>query len=355
MQQPGSVKSFVAGRLGRLILALLAGATLIGSFVYLGALISIPTFLFFGLAIPIYLGWKRPRDLAILGLAVLLVAAPVASVWEADLIRQPSPAASSDTGLPYGSGGAVLQGATVSPFAGADGGAYNFSVVVHPEYVPGNTSGLLWVELFVTTCPGATGNSSPTCPGGYPFYTQNETLAANLTQPFTASFTQTLSGGNLWWFQFATVYRNLTTGNYTWIFLDPANGYGAVQGPVSGDFYSTIGLVIPGLYVAMLLYPGSVFFIALLIYVLFKRREAARKASIPGPAPGGPGTAEGPAGTGPATQERPAATGADEQRCPNCEAVVYANETSCWKCGKSLRPAGEEPLAGGAHGGSGAS
>ncbi|HYK93625.1 MAG TPA: hypothetical protein VEY07_06250, partial [Thermoplasmata archaeon] len=300
MEQRGSVKSFVARPLGRILLTAIATATLIGSFLYLGPLLAIPTLLFFGLAIPIYLGWKRPRQLALVGLAALLIAAPVGSLWEANLIRQPSPLANSDSALPYGNGGSILQGATVTPFAGGGGDSFNFSVTVHPEFTPKNTSGLLWIEVFVTTCPGATGNSSPNCPSGYPFYSANRTLPANLTSPVSESFQQTLSGANLWWFQFATAYRANGTTNLTWIFLDPGNGYGAVQGPVSGDYYSTVGLIIPNFYVVMFLYPGSVFFIALLIYYLFKRREAARKASAGGGAaaptgPSGPVTASAPA------------------------------------------------------------
>ncbi len=348
VQQGTPAKTFVSRPLGRIILAVVATATLVGSFLYLGPLIAIPTLLFFGLAIPIYLGWKRPRQLAIMGLAVLLVAAPLGSLWEAQIIRAPSPTANSDPALPWGNGGSVLQGASVSPFAGDAGGGYNFSVAVHPEFVPANTSGLLWVVLFVTTCPGATGNSSPSCSSGYPFYTQNESLAPNLTAPFTASFVQTLPGANLWWFQFATAYRSGPSHNVTWIFLDPANGYGAVQGPVSGDYFSTVGLIVPNFYLVMFLYPGVVFFIALLVYYVFKRREAARKARA-GAAPEGPIPPPGGEPAPPGATTAPARATAEERRCPNCQAVVYPNETSCWKCGASLTaPAAETaPLPGG--------
>lgn len=357
MQQGNSVKNLVAKPVGRLLIAGLATATLVGSFLFLSPIISIPTFLFFGLAIPIYLGWKRPRQLAIMGLAVLLVAAPVGSLWEADLIRQPSPTAASDTYLPYGNGGAVLQNAQVHPFTGSGGGTYNFSVEVFPQYVPANTSGLLWVELFVTTCVGATGNSSPYCPSPYPFYSPNATLPSNLSAPFTVYFNQVLPGQNIWWFQFATAYRSGPDQNITWIFLDPGNGYGAVEGPVSGDYTSTVEAVIPSLYQDMFFYPGAVFFIALLIYYVFKRREAARQGgggtAGPGPtAAGGPTGPTGPSSTAPAPPGSApvgaAPAGAPEQHCPNCNAVVYANETSCWKCGTALtRPSSDAPLAGG--------
>lgn len=357
MQQGNSVKSFGAKPVGRLLLAALATGTLIGSFLELSPFIAIPTFLFFGLAVPIYLGWKRPRQLAIMGLAVLLVAAPIAAVGYTSEIRQPSPVASSDTYAPYGSGGAVLQNAQVHPFDGAGGGTYNFSVEVFPQYVPANTSGLLWVELFVTTCAGATGNTSPYCPSPYPFYSPNATLPTAPVTPFTVYFNQVLPGQNVWWFQFATAYRSGANGTLTWIFLDPGNGYGAVEGPVSGDYVSTWEIVLPTIYQDMFFYPGAIFYLGLLIYYLFKRREAARQGGASGPSPPGapaptPAPASGGGGAGP-----PGAPPTPELRCPNCQAVVYPNETSCWKCGTALPKAGasspsasDAPLAGGKSG-----
>lgn len=358
MQQGNSVKSFGAKPVGRLLLAGIATGTLVGSFLELSPFIAIPTFLFFGLAVPIYLGWKRPRQLAIMGLAVLLVAAPIASAAYADTIRQPSPTASSDNYSPYGSGGSVLQNAQVHPFTGAGGGTYNFSVEVFPQYVPANTSGLLWIELFVTTCIGATGNNSPYCPSPYPFYAPNATLPANLSGPFTVFFNQVLPGQNIWWFQFATAYRSGPQQNITWIFLDPSNGYGAVEGPVSGNYVSTVELVIPGIYQDMFFYPGAIFFLGLLIYFVFKRREAARQGGGGGAGPAPPPSTPAPGGATPPTAPGPASAapappGGSELRCPNCKAVVYANETSCWKCGTSLTKSGgsvassDAPLSGG--------
>lgn len=357
MQQGNSVKSFGAKPVGRIVLAGLATATLVGSFLELGPLLAIVTLLFFGLAVPIYLGWKRPRELAIMGLAVLLVAGPIAGAFYAQEIRQPSPLASSDNYAPYGSGGPVLQNAQVHPFTGAGGGTFNFSVEVYPQYVPANTSGLLWVELFVTTCPGATGNSSPYCPSPYPFYSPNASLPTGQSAPFTVYFNQVLPGPNIWWFQFATAYRSGPDQNLTWIFLDPANGYGAVQGPVSGSYDTTWELVVPTVYEELFLYSGAVFYLGLLIYFLFKRREAARQgASGPGPSPPSPVATMPAPPTAGAPTPAPGAPTAPELHCPNCKAVVYANETSCWKCGTALPkggaapPAADAPLAGGKSG-----
>ncbi|HEV2230664.1 MAG TPA: hypothetical protein VGS18_00550, partial [Thermoplasmata archaeon] len=68
---------------------------LIGSMLYAGIYIAVLALLVFGLGLPIYAGWKRPRQLALAGLAVLLITAPVFSVLYADELRQPSPLASS--------------------------------------------------------------------------------------------------------------------------------------------------------------------------------------------------------------------------------------------------------------------
>lgn len=347
MEQRTSVKRFFDRALGRILLGLLAGATLLGSFIYLGPLVSIATFLFFGFAIPVYLGWKRPGQLALMGLVVLIAVAPVAAVYDAGTLRTPSPPASSSDQLPYGNGGAVLQNASVSPFTGAAGGKYTFTVQVHPEFVPANTSGLSWIELIVSTCPGANSSSSPICGSGYPFLLDNRTLAPNLTTPFAVSFNETLNGSNLWWFQFATAYAIGNNTNVTWILLVTDNGYGAVQGPVTGDFTSTVALVVPLFYTIVFLYPGAVFFVALLIYYVFKRREAARRAARGGGA--GP-SMEGVAGPTAPEGAAPAAPTVVERRCPKCNAVIYPKETTCWKCGTPVpetTPPAAPPLEGG--------
>ncbi|HEY6237588.1 MAG TPA: hypothetical protein VIZ68_00185, partial [Thermoplasmata archaeon] len=261
MKERGGVKAFFATPLGRVTLAALATLTLIGSFLYLGPFLAIPTFLLFGLAVPIYMGWKKPRQLAAAGLVVLLIAAPIATLAETGSLRAPVPSASSSTGFPFGNGGPVLDQAVVNPFTGEQGGFYNFSVVVNPQFVPVNDSAPLWVVLFVSTCPGATGNASPICGAGYPFYQVNQTLPIGLSAPMAVNFTLALSGANLWWWQMGTaVHSPSNSTNLTWIFLEVSNGYGGVQGPVSGDFVSTFSIVLVPVYEAMFLYPGSVFF-----------------------------------------------------------------------------------------------
>jgi len=342
VKERGGVKAFLASPMGRIALVVLATLTLLGSFLYLGPFLAIPTFLLFGLAVPIYTGWKRPRQLAAAGLVVLLVAAPVASLAESSSLRTPVDAASSSTDFPYGNGSPVLERAIAVPFTGAEGGSYNFTVTVNPQNVPTNDSAPLWVDLFVSTCPGATGNASPICAPGYPFYEANRTMPNPFNASLVVNFTLVLPGANLWWWQMgAAVHTPANSSNLTWIFLDVSNGYGGVQGPVSGDYVSTLALVLVPVYEAMFLYPGSVFFFALLIYLLVKSREARRRreASLSGAELSGtPPPADAPVTTPVAPKPGPA-----EKACPNCGAVVFPNETNCWKCGVALTSATSAP------------
>jgi hypothetical protein len=258
------VKSFATKPLGKAVLIAVAILTLLGSFIYLGELVAIAAILIFGLALPIYFGWKRPRTLALAGLVILLIAAPLASVGEATILRTPGPDISSASQLPYGKGGSVLQGAHVTPYTGPQGGLYTFTVVANPAYVPPNDTHLLYLVLFVSTCPGATGSSDPTCPSGYPFYSQNHTFASNVTIAQTVTFNQSLPGANIWWWQMGATVRNVS-GALVWIFLQGQSGFSGQQGPVSGNFLSTVGIVIPTVFLAMFFYPGIVFFFALLV------------------------------------------------------------------------------------------
>lgn len=350
MQQTGGIKAFFATRPGKALLALVSLGTLVGSFLYLGPFLSIPTLLLFGLALPIYLGWKRIRDLAVVGFVVLLVAAPVATAIDTETVLQPSPVYSSDSTLPYGNGGPVLQNAVSTPFSAVAGSEFTFSVTVNPQFVPKNVSDLLWLELFLSTCPGATGPSSPYCNSGYPYHALNVSLGPAVNTSTVEKFSLQLNTTNIWWWQLGTAYRSATnasnaaignfSGNLTWIFLDVPNGYNAIQGPVSGDYGSTYELILFPVTIDMLLYPGSVFFFALLVYLYFKQREARKRGGGP-PMPtretgGGTPLADGTAAPKVTTPER---------TCPNCQALVYPNETTCWKCGAKLPPVPAAPAS----------
>jgi hypothetical protein len=244
--------------------------------------------------------------------------------------------------LPYGNGGPVLANATVSPFSAPGGTPFTFRVLVQPSYLPPHAS-LAWVELFVSTCPDATGNRTPPdCTAGFPFYERNYTVAqihppvspgSNLTAPFVVSFNQTLGGTNIWWWTMIAGFHNATSGRNGTILLFPSTGYPTVQGPITGDYLSTLGIVIPSVYIGMFFYSGSVFYFALLVYLFFKSRERRRanraalaggtsRAAPPGGAPGAP----------------PADLPPDERPCPNCGALVYPGESLCGKCGRPLSP-----------------
>lgn len=329
----GGLRRFLATPPGLAVLLVVAVLTLTGSFLYLGPFLAIVAFLLFGLAVPIYAGWKRLRILALFGLAALVISGPIISaLYVGTVVRVPSASADSSSALPYGNGGPILQGAQVAPFTSDGDGPFNFSVTVNPANVPANASPPLWLDLFISTCPGATGNSSPYCGGGYPFYLYNLTLT-NLTGPTVESFNVRLPAPNVWWWQMATAYLaagNGTNRSVVWVFLTPASGYSGVQGPISGDFLSTFELVLVPLYLDLFIYPGLVFFLGLALYAYLKYRQARRAAQ--GGAPAEPTPAEGAAKGGAAPP------GAGERTCPNCQAVVYASETSCWKCGQALPP-----------------
>lgn len=335
VQRLGGVKAFAGTPVGRAVFVAIAILVLTGCFVYLGTLLAIAAFLLFSLAIPIYLGWKRPRQLAVAGLVVLLIASPLASVLATEQFRTPAPGAASSSQAPDGYGGSVLQNARVVPYTGAAGAIYQFSVDLHPNFAPPNTRGLLWVAVYVSTCPGALSPSSSLCPQPFSFASANVTFANGTTTARTVLLNVTLNGTGIWWWNMATAVRNSTSGNVSWIWVVASGGYNAIQGPVSGDFASTLAIVIPSVYVTMFFYPGLVFFAALLLYALFKSREARRKREESGPPapPLGPGTG-GTASTPPAP--RSGGTTQGETKCANCGAVIFAGETTCWKCGVAV-------------------
>jgi hypothetical protein len=345
----GGFRTFGTTWIGRIVLVAIGIFAVAGALFYLGFLVAILAMLVCGAFLPIYLGWKSTRQLALAGLIILLASAPVFSVAYASQLRVPSPTASSDPAAPYGNGNAVVQNATVTPYTGAAGGTYTFSAAIEPQNLPPRST-LHYMLLIVTDCPDATGNSSPSCPAGYPFYEQNHTFSANPPGPTTVSYQQRLPGTDVWWWTLDLAFNNSTSKNLTQDWLYYQGSYSFVEGPVSGSLGQTFVYILPAAYEVILVYPGLVFFVALLIYAVLKRRQAARGASAP--SAGAPGTPPGPPPTGPpgAPAATPSVAPANERRCPNCQAVVYPNETSCWKCGKSLaapQPATAQPLPSG--------
>lgn len=340
------IKSFGTKPVGKVILILLAIAIVTPTFLFLGALIAIPAVLIFMLALPIYAGWKIPRQLAAAGLVVLLVSAPLAAAGDTSLLITPSPPVSSDTAYPAANGnGSVLANAKVNPYNGPPGSTFTFTVQYQPQYLPANYSTeSMRAFFFMSTCPGATGNSSSSCTAGYPSYWNNTTVQ-NPNQAQTFVFTHVVSGVNIWWWQIGVSALN-STGKTVWIFLDPANGVGTVQGPVTGSAFDIFGYILPAFYEELFLYGGLSFGLALLAYVFFKTRErrraearaAAEVASRVPPVEPASTAAEAPGP--PMGKPPPALAPQPEMACPNCKAVVYLNETNCWKCGAPLGSSG---------------
>jgi len=334
----GTFRSLFSTRAGRLALLVVTILALVACFVYLGStgtFLAIPILLFLGLAVPIYSGWKAPRHLALYGVAAMLISVPITSVLAVAYISEPFPP--QDAPIVAGANGPLLQGAIASPYLGADGASYNFTVTVNPANVPVNASGPLWIELWVSTCPGATGPSDPYCSSGYPLLAYNETFPGGLNQTKIVTFTIPINSTNIWSWEMGTAYYaqvNTTNASrdsgLTWVFDGP------VQGPIVGPYAGILGIALEAFLVAVFIPAGIVFFVGLIGYMWLKAREARRKAQEEPPVgpPGAP-----PSSTAPGTPS--AATGSagappTERACPNCQAVVYPNETSCWKCGASL-------------------
>jgi hypothetical protein len=364
VQRGASVRAFVGTGYGKLALGVLALATLSLSFYYLGPYFAIPTLLLFGLGVPIYLGWKIPRQLAVMGIVVILATGPLINWGLTGQAMTPSPAANSasDAGN-TSTGNPVLANALVSPYDAAGGTAFVFSVDLYTNRLAANTSPYS-LELFVSTCPGATGNSSPFCGTGYPFYPVNQSVVNVTGSPAHRSFNVVLPGPNIWWWQMGLLAKtvkfvpakNATETTYQWIFLAVPNAYGAVQGPVTGTWTSTYKLLLPQTILDVLFYPGLVFYAALLVYMFLKSREARRKAQRAGagsgtipPTSGSPASANPPMASLPPGSATPSAAGGSktENACPKCGAVVYPKEANCWKCGAPLTAPTNAPLSSG--------
>jgi hypothetical protein len=344
VKQSGGVRGFIATPLGRACLVALSAAILTLSIAFTGFVVAIPAFVIFGLGLPIYLGWKRPRQLAIAGLVALLIAAPAVSLIFTEEVREATPpvASPTETGI-GGQTGSAIQNASVSPFTGDGGTTFTFSAEIFPQYF-GAGENLTEVVLYVSTCQyNVTASSDPDCPGSIPLHYLNQTFAMAPTSVTWVYFNQSLGGTNIWYWTIGAGVRNTSTNQYTWVWVVPPYGYDAVPGPVSGDFAGTFGLLAPGIFAQTFLYPGLVYAVALLLYIFLKNREARRKGTrdpgmLPPPRPPLGTPSSGPGTPAPA----PAAPAANERACPNCQAVIYPHEVRCWKCGTDLSAPGSD-------------
>jgi hypothetical protein len=350
-KQPGGFRRFVQTPAGRALLPAISIAVVFATYVYVSTLLAIPAILVFGLAVPIWAGLKRPRYLALSGLVIILLVGPLATVAITQEIRTPIGPVSSDSTTSANGTGPVLLNAQVSPYNGGTSTSFNWTVTLQPQYAPFGTKGLLGVSLYISSCPGATGNSSPYCNSGYSL----TNLTHNYTTPPTTttelSFNYAIGSVGIWDWQMGAFLRNSTTNNLTYIFLVGDPTYNGIEGPVVGTWSDTFAELLPTVYLNGLLFLGLPFYLILILYMFFKSRETRRKEAqrrAAGPVPPGGGEATAAAGPPPGSDAPPgpsAAPAAAERTCPNCNAVVYANETTCWKCGATLpAPVGGTPL-----------
>ena len=348
VQLRNSIKAFVAKPLGRIALLALISLALAGSSIYLGYLIAIPVFLLTGLGLPIYLGWSRPRTLFLVGLAALLVAGPIVTAGTVNLLLTPSPEVNGQIIAPHTQ--AVLQNASLHPYSRSAPGNFTFSVDVNPAFLPsGGGTKVLWVNFFLSTCPDALTNNSSACGGlgAYPFHFANNTY--NSSSAKTVTFVEKVGGVNVWWWTMAAAFVN-STGKVAWLYLIPGNGYTTAEGPVTGDYLSIYLLILPAIYFTVFIYPGLVFFIALLVYFFLKSRQRRRAGGAPAVV-----VPQDPTAPPSTVTQRPTGTTSPASRpelaCPKCGAVVYKGESRCWKCGTPLTsaagPNGDEPLPSG--------
>ncbi|MCI4372818.1 MAG: hypothetical protein L3K02_04150 [Thermoplasmata archaeon] len=326
------------------------------TYVYLSTLLAIPVILLVGLAVPIWLGVKRLRTLAIFGLVILLLVAPLATIIITQDVRTPIPLVDSPV-LP-GTSGSILQNASVTPYLGTTSTNFTWTVNVVPSFIPKGNSTPYWIVLYLSTCPGATATNDPNCAAGYPFWALNDSFLPNQTAPVTMTFHFTFPSDSIWAWQMGLFIRNLsqqpgTNQSFNFILLAGDPVYNGIEGPVTGDFVSTYSQLLLTVYLNDLIYLGVPYFVVLLVYGYITRRKSSRadminRAAGPTPtdAPGDPGPGVRSTDSPATLAKRPAAAPRrPEMNCPNCGAVVYANETTCWKCGTAItNPPANAPL-----------
>jgi len=351
-QQPESrLRRFLPTLLGRVVLLLIAIGLTFATYAYVSPFIAIPAILLFGLAVPIWSGIKRPRYLAAAGLVIVLVVAPLATVVFTQEVQTPVGTSQSATGPLFSNGGPVMQNASVSPFTGTTNTNFTWTVTIFPAYRPlGNTTPNE-IDLFISTCPGATGNSSPYCSAPYPLTILTDKSLPNQTAPYTVTFHYRVGSNGIWAWQMGIYTNNSTTHVRYFQLLVGDPQYNGIEGPVNGGFWVIYSELLPEFYFQELLLLGAPYFCILLVYMLFKNRERRRREAeqrAPGPvppsggsAPPSPSAKSAPLPSDKAPGERPGAAAApasavEELNCPKCNAVVYKGETTCWKCGSPL-------------------
>lgn len=361
-QPPRPFRRFLQTGLGRIVLIVIAVLVVFATYVYVSAIVAIPAILLFGLAVPIWVGLKRPRFLALLGLVIVLTVAPLSTIVITQDVLTPVGLSNSATGI-AANGEPVMQNATVTPFTGTTSTNFTWTVTVFPVNVPTGNTTPVWLDLYVSTCPGATGNSSPYCSQPYPLTVLNQTLP-NQTSPYTVTFHYKIGANGIWDWQMGLYTKNRTSGVPFFQTLVGDPQYNGIEGPVIGGFATIYSELLLTVYFQDFLFLGAPFYFVLLIYMLFKNRErrkkeAQQRAAGPIPpspppetTPGSPGGAGAPLPSSPLPPGKAPPTGSSsaapvpEFNCPKCNAVVYAGESTCWKCGAPLSGAGAGGSAG---------
>ena len=350
-QQPQSrFRRFLTTPVGRILLILLAVLVVFASYAYVSFIVAIPAILLFGLAVPIWAGLKRPRYLALAGLAIILTVAPIANIVVTQEIRTPVGAASSSSALLFSDGSPVMQNASVSPYTGSTSTNFTWSVTVYPGNRPPNNSTPVRIDLYISSCPGATSNSSPVCTAGYPFIDLENDSLPHTTTPYVVRFHYDIGSLGIWAWQMGIFTNNTTTKKAFFQLLIGDPTYNGIEGPVVGSFSDTYFELLPELYFEDFLFLGVPFYVILLVYMLFKNRERRRKEAerrALGPVPPAGKEGETPPGGkgaplpssspgGPPSSAAAPTSAVTELNCPKCNAVVYAGEQTCWKCGAAL-------------------
>ena len=354
----GGLRGFFRTAPGKVAFLLIVIGATFGTFTYVSTVLAIPLLMVMGIGFPLYLGLRRPRFLALSALVVLVVVAPLSTLVFSDELLIPPAAVSSPGAGPYEIGGSVLQNATISPFSGGSGTNFTWNVAVYPRFLQSSLNGTNWsndsLKLFVSTCPGATSSNTSYCGGAFTLITLSQRFAsrAGPSNGTVFTFHQPIGGKGIWSWQIQLVIQNVSNAsNPSLISLSGDPTFNGVEGPIVGGFATAYGALIGTVYEIELIYLGLPFYFVLLLYVWFKQRETRRKQMIrraaqamaAAGAPGQSSTPGAPSGGPPGPSA--AAPASSELACPSCGAVIYANETKCWKCGASLgAPTGGTPL-----------
>jgi hypothetical protein len=287
--------------------------------------------------VPVYLGWKTSLKLLLIVALACLVGSPLfAGLVVTDSAFSPPAILSSTDG--------VLENVSLSPFqANSGSGSFAFNIDTFPSKIPGEYGArLAQVYVWVSNCQYATDSSKP---GSNPCYLSPALVFKNFTYDLTPAQQNStgsvpividatgLPSGQIFYFIVLTAVSNKTTGVWYYALnsniggwsctVQPSyNGCSYAEGPITTGFAGVYELLLLGTYLSVSLVV-AVLVAIILIYNYLKGRERLRKAKAKAAAEG---------------EASPLSHA--EVRCPSCNAVVDAGETTCWKCGKSLSSSG---------------